>query len=129
MQVSGVFEQSYGLSLYTSYAYASQVLPDFQPVYNTIFARDASVDKLKALSQEQGFSYSTRADDKTSFASVMKSLNTLIWFMLACAVILGLTVLYSVGLMNLSAREYEYMFMALLSRCLHKILAGLAPCV
>jgi len=124
VQVSGVFEQSYGLSLYTSYAYASQVLPDFQPVYNTIFARDASVDKLKALSQEQGFSYSTRADDKTSFASVMKSLNTLIWFMLACAVILGLTVLYSVGLMNLSAREYEYMFMGVMGYPLKSIMSA-----
>ncbi len=114
VKVSGVIKQSYGLSLYTSYDYAIKVMADFKPVYNVLFARDSNVNELKALSREQGFEYSTQADDKRSFASVMESLNTLIWFMLACAVILGLTVLYTVGLMNLSAREYEYMFMGVM---------------
>lgn len=114
VRISGVFEQSFGLSLYTSYDYANDILEDFQPVYNVIFARDANVDELKDLSREQDFEYSTQTDDKTSFASVMESLDTLIWFMLACAIILGLTVLYTVGLMNLSAREYEYMFMGVM---------------
>jgi putative ABC transport system permease protein len=34
--------------------------------------------------------------------------------MIACSIILGFTVLYSVGLINLSAREYEYMFMGVM---------------
>ena len=38
----------------------------------------------------------------------------LIAFMLLCAVILGIAVLYSVGMINLSAREYEYMFMGVM---------------
>lgn len=112
VKVTGIFGQNFGLSLYTSYDYVKEVMPGFIPAYNIIFARGADLDKLKDLSREQGFDYSTLADDKTSFASVMESLYTLIWFMLACAVILGLTVLYSVGLMNLSSREYEYMFMS-----------------
>lgn len=124
VKVTGVFEQSFGLSLYTSYDYAKEVMPDFRPVYNVIFARGADAGELKALSRKQGFEYSTLADDKTSFASVMESLNTLIWFMLACAVILGLTVLYSVGLMNLSAREYEYMFMGVMGYSLKDIMSA-----
>jgi putative ABC transport system permease protein len=52
----------------------------------------------------------------------MESLNTLIWFMLICAVILGVTVLYSVGLINLSAREYEYMFMGVMGYPLKSIM-------
>lgn len=44
----------------------------------------------------------------------MESLNTLIWFMLSCALIPGFMVLYSVGQMNLSAREFEYMFMGIM---------------
>lgn len=124
VRVSGVFKQSFGLSLYTSYDYASEVLPDFKPFYNVIFARDTDVGELKTLSREQGFEYATQEDDKRSFASVMESLNTLIWFMLACAVILGLTVLYTVGLMNLSAREYEYMFMGVMGYPIKSIMSA-----
>ncbi len=124
VRVAGVSEQSFGLSLYTSYDYAQKAIPGFVPAYNVIFARDSNVGELKTLSREQGFEYSTLEDDKTSFASVMESLNTLIWFMLACAVILGLTVLYSVGLMNLSAREYEYMFMGVMGYPLKSIMSA-----
>lgn len=122
VEVAGVSEQSFGLSLYTSYDYAAEVMPGFMPAYNVIFARDADVGELKELSRELGFEYSTLEDDKESFASVMESLDTLIWFMLACAVILGLTVLYTVGLMNLSAREYEYMFMSVMGYPTRRIL-------
>ncbi|MGE5614704.1 MAG: ABC transporter permease [Bacillota bacterium] len=124
VRVAGVFEQNFGLSLYTSYDYAREILPDFKPVYNVIFARGADIGEIRALSREQGFDYSTLEDDKTSFASVMESLSTLVWFMLACAVILGLTVLYSVGLMNLSAREYEYMFMGVMGYSLKSIMVA-----
>ena len=41
-------------------------------------------------------------------------MSVLIWFLISCAVALGFTVLYSVGLINLSAREYEYMFMGVM---------------
>jgi putative ABC transport system permease protein len=120
--VGGVSPQSFSLSLYTSYDYAEKMIPGFKPVYNVIFARDADTGALKALSRDLGFEYSTLQDDRQSFASVMESLNTLIWFMLACAVILGLTVLYTVGLMNLSAREYEYMFMCVMGYTTKRIL-------
>ncbi len=122
VKIAGLSAQSFGLSLYTSYAYAERVFSDFPPVYNVIFARDSDMGDLETLSRDYGFEYSTLEDDKASFASVMESLNTLIWFMLACAVILGLTVLYSVGLMNLSAREYEYMFMGVMGYSLKSIM-------
>jgi putative ABC transport system permease protein len=112
--VGAVSAQSFSLSLYTSYEYAAKMIPGFMPAYNVIFARDADTGALRDLSRDLGFEYSTLEDDRESFASLMESLDTLIWFMLACAVILGLTVLYTVGLMNLSAREYEYMFMGVM---------------
>ncbi len=122
VKITGLSAQSFGLTLYTSYDYAKRVFSDFPPVYNVIFAQDGNLNELQSLSREYGFEYSTLEDDKTSFASLMESLNTLIWFMLACAVILGLTVLYSVGLMNLSAREYEYMFMGVMGYPLKSIM-------
>lgn len=120
--VTAVFEQNFGLSIYTGYDYVKEIIRDFVPVYNVIFARGADISELKDLSLRYSFSYSTLPDDKNSFASLMESLNTLIWFMLACAVILGLTVLYAVGLMNLSSREYEYMFMGVMGYSLKNIM-------
>jgi len=70
----------------------------------------ALTDYLEA----NGIDFVTIEDDKTSFDSIMESMEVLIWFMIACAVLLGFTVLYSVGLINLSAREYEYMFMGVM---------------
>jgi len=124
VKVTGIFEQSFGLSLYTGYDYANQMLLNFKPVYNVIFARGVDIDELQVLSREHGFDYSTLADDKAGFASIMESLNTLIWFMLACAVILGLTVLCSIGLINLSSREYEYMFMGVMGYSLKNIMSA-----
>jgi putative ABC transport system permease protein len=121
-KVVGVSAQNFGLSLYTSYHYADEVFPDFPPVYNVLFAENEDLQKLEAWSKEFGFEYSTLEDDKMSLNSVMESLNTLIWFMLVCAVILGVTVLYSVGLINLSAREYEYMFMGVMGYPLKSIM-------
>lgn len=122
VKVAGLSEQSFGPALYTGYDYAKKIFSDFPSVYNVIFAQEEDLKDLEDWSRQYGFRYSTLEDDRTSFASVMESLNTLIWFMLACAVILGLTVLYSVGLMNLSSREYEYMFMGVMGYPLKSIL-------
>jgi len=78
VKVTGVFGQNFGLFLYTSYDYAKEIMPDFQPAYNVIFAQGVDVGRLQALSHDQGFNYSTPADDNASFALVMESLNTLI---------------------------------------------------
>lgn len=121
-EVVGLSEQSFALALYTSYDYAKNMSPGFPSVYNVIFAQDQDLKDLEDWSRQYGFGYSTLEDARTSFASIMESLNTLIWFMLACAVILGLTVLYSVGLMNLSSREYEYMFMGVMGYPLKSIM-------
>lgn len=122
VEITGLSEQSFGMSLYASYNYIKKMFPDLPPVYNVIFAQNRDMEELEDWSRQYGFQYSTREDDRTSLAFVMESLNVLIWFMLACAVILGLTVLYSVGLMNLSSREYEYMFMGVMGYPLKSIM-------
>ncbi len=69
---------------------------------------------MTAFLQGVGADFSTIDDDGTSFDGIMESMSVLIWFMIACSVVLGFTVLYAVGLINLSAREYEYMFMGVM---------------
>lgn len=121
-KIAGLSEQSFGLSLYAGYDYVKQVFPLFPSVYNVLFAQGGELAHLADWSREHGFAYSTLEDARTGFASVLESLNTLIWFMLACAVVLGVTVLYSIALMNLSAREFEYMFMGVMGYPLKSIL-------
>ncbi len=122
VKIAGLSEQSFGLALYTSYGYVKDVFPGFPSVYNVMYAKTGDLTGLADLSRQHGFEYATLEQDRAGFTSIMKSLNTLIWFMLACAVILGLTVLYSVGLMNLSSREYEYMFMGVMGYPLKSIM-------
>jgi putative ABC transport system permease protein len=64
--------------------------------------------------KRSGAEFTTIQDDRTSFETVLQSMTVLIWFMIGCALVLGFTVLYSVGLISLSAREHEYMFMGVM---------------
>jgi putative ABC transport system permease protein len=117
--ISAVTPQYLGLTLYIGYEYASGIFNDMPPVYNAVYARSGDVTGLTSFLKESGTDYSTLDDDIASFDSIMESMAVLIWFMIACSVVLGFAVLYSVGLINLSAREYEYMFMGVMG-CSHR---------
>jgi putative ABC transport system permease protein len=112
--ISAVTPQHLGLTVYTSFDYISTVTDEIPPVYNTLYMRSENVAKLTDYLNRNNIGFSTIDDDKTSFYSIMESMEVLIWFMIGCSIILGFTVLYAVGLINLSAREYEYMFMGVM---------------
>jgi putative ABC transport system permease protein len=112
--VSAVVPQYLGLTLFTGFDYISSITDEIPAVYNTIYGRSADMATLTSYLKENGIDFATVDDDKTSFDSIMESMSVLIWLMISCAVVLGFTVLYSVGLINLSAREYEYMFMGVM---------------
>ncbi len=122
MTVSEVVVQTLGLALYTDYGYAQSVSAQFPPVYNVLFIRDGDMPALMERLQDSGLDYATIQDDQATADATMESLSVLIWFMIFCALILGFTVLYAVGLVNLSAREYEYMFMGVMGYSRRKIL-------
>jgi len=113
-EISAVVPQYLGLMLYTSFDYINSITDMVPPVYNTIFGRSDDMDALGLYLKVNNIDFTTIDDDKTSFDSIMESMSVLIWFMIACSIVLGFTVLYSVGLINLSAREYEYMFMGVM---------------
>lgn len=112
--VSAITPQFLGLTLYTSFDYFTQVAEDSPMVYNTIFGRVTDLEPLTSYLAANDIYFSTLDEDRVSFESIVESLSVLIVFLIACSVILGFTVLYSVGLINLSAREYEYMFMGVM---------------
>ncbi len=112
--ISSITPQYLGPTLYTSFDYMDTVADELPPVYNAVYARSGNLADLTAFLQGVGADFSTIDDDGTSFDGIMESMSVLIWFMIACSVVLGFTVLYAVGLINLSAREYEYMFMGVM---------------
>jgi putative ABC transport system permease protein len=111
-EISGIVKQSVGLTIYTSYQYASSVFSEMPHLYNIIFVQGS--ENIVDLSKLYNFKYTTIENDRTGLTSIIESLETLILFMLICAAVLGITILYSIGLINLSAREYEYMFMGVM---------------
>jgi len=122
--VSAIVPQFLGLMLFAGFDHMGEVLYDIPPIYNTIYGRSANMAALSTFLIYNSIDFSTVDDDKVSFASLMEVTTILIAFMLLCAVILGVAVLYSVGMINLSAREYEYMFMGVMGYPHKKILTA-----
>ena len=120
--ISAIMPQYLGLRLITGVDYIYNYSDAFALFYNTIYGRSNDLVSLSNQLSNNKIEFSTIDDDRTSFDSVLMSTSVLIWFMIFCAVVLGFTVLYSVGLINLSAREYEYMFMGVMGYPLSKIL-------
>lgn len=111
-KISAVITQTMALSLYTSYEYIANINAGFLSVYNTIYVRGQNLENLTGYLNANEILYSTIEDDTATFRSVSQTLDMLIYIMLICALVLGIAVLYTVGLMNLSARENEYMLMS-----------------
>ena len=112
--VSAIIPQYLGLMLFTSFDYVGRVMDDMPEVYNAIFGRHRDMAALTSYLMDKDIDFTTIYDDKTSFDSVVGMMSVLIWVLIAFSIILGFTVLYSVGMINLSAREYEYMFMGVM---------------
>jgi putative ABC transport system permease protein len=129
--VSGIAEQSLALGVYTSYDYFFSGNPIFllldesvYKVYNSVYLKGGDLTAVKDFlnSSFSAAGYSTKDDDKNSFVAVTDSLTVLIFFMIICALILGVAVLYSVGIINLNARENEYMLLSTLGYRHNKIM-------
>lgn len=112
--VSAIIPQHLGPMLITSFDYINSVTDDISSVYNTIFGKSRNMEALSLYLTNNDIDFTTIDDDRASFESIMEVLSIVIWLMIILSTILGVTVLYSVGMINLSAREYEYMFMGVM---------------
>ena len=123
-RVSGIVEQTFGLALFTAWPYLHTIEPGLSLIYNTLYLRSESMDQLTQALRDEGASFTTIEEDRESIASVMDSLIVLVFFMLLCAVVLGVAVLYSVGQINLAARSHEYLFMGVMGYGRNRVLAA-----
>ena len=112
--ISAVNTQYLGLTLYTGYEYIRLITDDVPEVYTMIFGTSSNMARLRLYLSENELEFSTIDDDRTSFDLLLENMSVLIWLLIGCSIVLGVTVLYSVGLINLSAREYEYMFLGVM---------------
>ncbi|GCF95542.1 ABC transporter permease [Enterococcus florum] len=125
VSISGIIRLGMGLSMFTSYHYAKDVLPDVPQVYNTTYMKSERLDSLETALLEDEYVFSTVKDDISSFNSLLENLQILIWLLIACGVILGITVVLCINLMNLTVREFEYMFMNIMGYSKRKILSAI----
>lgn len=111
MRVSQIIPLGMGLSIFTSFDYASEVFETFPQVYNSIYVQTNELNALIKELEKNNSVFSTAQEDKESFNEMLDSVNVLIMLLMVCGVILGMTVISCMNMMNLASREFEYMFM------------------
>lgn len=109
--ISAIIPLSMGLAVYTSYDYASSLFSDLPEVYNTIYLTADKPNKVINQLKKKQFFYMTAEEDREAFNSLLENMGILIILLVICSVILGVTVIFCLNLMNLTIREFEYMFM------------------
>ncbi|MHC5248087.1 ABC transporter permease [Enterococcus sp. LJL90] len=125
VKVSEIIPLGMGLSIFTSYNYAQKVFPDLPRAYNLTYVKTDQLAQLKVALLRDNLMFSTAEDDITSFDNLLENLQILIWLLIACGVILGITVVACMNLMNLTIREFEYMFMNIMGYSKRKILIAI----
>lgn len=109
--ISAVIPLSMGLAVYTSYDYAQGLFEELPKAYNTLYLTSDRPDQLLKQLKQQGLFYTTADEDRESFRSLLENMGILIFLLVICSIILGVTVIFCLNLMNLTIREFEYMFM------------------
>ena len=120
--ISAVLPLSMGLAVYTSYDYARTRFKELPAVYNTLYVTSDHPSKGVKQLKEKNLFYTTAEEDKQTFRSLLDNMGILIVLLVICSVILGATVIFCLNLMNLTIREFEYMFMNIMGYSKRRIL-------
>jgi len=123
--VSEIIPLGMMLGIYTSYDYAISEFAELPRVYNTLYVRSNNITKLSEELLNNGFAFSTADEDRASFNTMLDGLGIIIMLLVICGVVLGLTVIICLNIMNLSAREFEYMFMNIMGYSKKQILIAI----
>ena len=123
--VSEIISLGMMLGVYTSYDYAISEFEELPRVYNTLYVNSNNITKLSEELLHNGFSFSTADEDRVSFDTMLEGLGIIIMLLVICGIILGLTVIICLNTMNLSAREFEYMFMNIMGYSKKQILIAI----
>lgn len=105
--------QGAGFYLYSTYDYINQVADTNVNVYNHLFIiSDLSQEEL--LKHEDILNVDSVEHEKHTLLKLMEIIDVFIIVLVSFALILGVTVLYSVSTINLAARNYEFIVLNVL---------------
>lgn len=124
-KIAAIIPLSMGLAVYTSYDYASSLMEDLPSVYNTIYLTSHQPDQLMDQLKQQRLFYTTAQEDRQSFQSLLENMDILIVLLVICSIILGVAVIFCLNLMNLTIREFEYMFLNIMGYSKARILQAI----
>ena len=124
VKIADITVQTLNYFVYVSRDYAENILNELPDVYNVIFANADDVSETAKWLRAEGISFTTLQDGINQAEESVTYANVLIYLMIGCALLLGAAVLYSVGLINLSTREFEYMFMGVMGYSTGKIMTA-----
>lgn len=125
VKIADILPLGMGLSIFTSYEYAASVFDELPKVYNTLYVQTNQPKKLESYLKDRNMVFTTANDDQEMFRSLLDNLGILIIFLIVCSVILGITVILCMNLMNLTVREFEYMFMNIMGYSKQRILMAI----
>ena len=114
VRIAGITKQSLNFFVYASRDYAESIINELPEVYNVVFAKTHDLQETVEWLKSEDIPFTTLQDGINQIEESMTSVNVLIYLMIGCALLLGAAVLYSVGLINLSTREFEYLFMGVM---------------
>ncbi len=109
--VSDMSIQASGFYIYTDYRFVEKEFDIEKMIYNTVFIR--AHGDIKELTQrindsKSVISTTSKEQDKNIQIKLLDTISFMIQILIAFAVVLGIAVLYAVGIINLTARSYEF---------------------
>lgn len=114
LTVSDLSIQASSFYVYANYGYIKDELQLDNMVYNTVFIRThGDVEELsqRISSSKNVIGTTSIEQDKNTLLKLLNTISFMIRIMILFAVVLGVTVLYAVGIINLSARSYEFIIL------------------
>ncbi|MCX7920718.1 MAG: ABC transporter permease [Clostridia bacterium] len=111
VSISDLSIQASSFYVYTKFDFIKEKLNFDKAIYNTIFLK--SNGDVKGLSKlindsKSVISTTSKEQDKSTMLKLLDTISFMIQVIIVFAVILGIAVLYAVGIINLTARSYEF---------------------
>lgn len=117
-------KQETGFFIYLGYDYFKEELGESKKLYNTLFIKTGNSKGVETAlrDNQEVMNYTSREADKNTLMKLLKTIQALIDFLVLFSVVLGIAVLYAVGIINLTARNYEYVLLKVMGYGMKEIL-------
>lgn len=111
VEISNISDQGTSFYAYLTYEYLNNQISDDLSFYNVLFVTtegeyNNTSEEIRGL--EKVKSVASAESEKDTLLQLMSIIDILVFVLVCFAIVLGITVLYSVSAINLTARTYEF---------------------